>query len=410
MRPEQVAVLQRLAGNRATAALLAGDGRERTRERQEHPGVLRRQSSGALEHAGGALEPTGGALEPTGDLRRQSSGALEHSGDGREPVGGGREHTANGGGPLPVQRAKRSKAARRARQRARARQRQQQQPAVAQVGGQQGGGQHGGPAPDSGWSLGGLLSSAWGSLGFASEAEGDSLLSGDEHEEQLAGEPEEDEEESLFNMPKLVIDLGEMNPESGDLTPLGGKAKASGSARLKAGAQSFEGSGGIEAEVGFDKNKELGPFDYNVAGGQLSGKGEVKGFFGVRVGGEAEASWSGGTDVAAKGKLSAFSGLEVEGETEITVKGSGRELAHFKGALGMTVGAGGELGGHISYKGGEFRFGSKGKVAAGLGFSWEYELHCSIAPLGSGMWSFLKSLGAAAHAFLTDEDGEPIHL
>jgi hypothetical protein len=333
VRPDEVAMLQRLAGNRATAALLAAPQRD----------------------------------------------ALHQ--------------------PLPVQRNGRGRkgGSKQNKRRERARARQQQAASVAPTTTTAAPTQSGGSA--SSWSLGGLLSAAWGALGLASEAEGDKHLAGDE---------EDEEEQRLFNMPKIVIDLGEIEGESA-LTRFGGKKKASASGKLKGDSKGIEGSGGIEAEVGFDKSKELGVLDYTLAGGQLVGKGEVKAFFGAHGGAEVEASAS-GEGVAAKGKISAFAGVATEGETEFTIKGGGRELAHFKGALGLTVGAGGELAGHISYTGGNFRFGSKGKVAAGLGFNWEYEMHCSVAPLGEGLWGFLRSLGAAAHEFLTDEDGEPIHL
>ena len=260
---------------------------------------------------------------------------------------------------------------------------------------------------ESGWSLGGLASWIGGALGFGSESEGDGQLSGREDEETLGGTPEEDEQE-LLAMPKITIDLGEHELES-TLVGSHGTAKGGASGKLKGGLDGVSGSGKLEAEVGFDNSLETGSLTYKVSGGELAGKGTVRGFVGVTGSAEGELS-AGGQGVSAKGKMSAFAGFSTEGETEIVVKAGARQLASFKGALGVAVGGGGELSGHVRFSNGEFSFGSKGKLAAGLGFSWEYELRLEAAPIASGVWSSLSTLHGALTDFLTDEDGEPIPL
>lgn len=264
------------------------------------------------------------------------------------------------------------------------------------------------PSGQSGWSFGGIASWFGSALGLSSEGEGDHHLAGSEEEQTLSGTPEEDEEHELLAMPKIVIELGEHELES---TLIGnhGSAKGTASGKAKGSLDGVEGSGKLEAEVGFDNALETGDLAYQVQGGELVGKGTVRGFVGAKVSAEGEVS-AGSNGVAAKGKMAAFAGMSTEGETEIVVRAGARQVASFKGALGVAVGGGGELSGHIRFKGGEFAFGSKGKLAAGLGFTWEYEIRLEAAPIASGVFSWLSSLHSALTDFLTDDDGEPLLL
>lgn len=297
-----------------------------------------------------------------------------------------------GGDPLLVQRTTRP--SRRGRETSKAREARLRREAKANA---------------SSWTWGGLASSLWGMVsgGISSENEGGSS---EREEESSWGAKEEEEEKSLFEVPKLVIEIPEAEFEHQFLDGAA-KSSGSGSGKVSLGLDGIEaeGEGEIKVQLGLEGSLETGDLSYKMSGGELSGKGELKAFIGHRgeLSGELGAS---GEGVTAKGKIAAFSGMSVEGETEITVKVGERELGTFKGSLGAAVGVGGELSGHISFKGGTLRYGSKGKMAAGAGFTWAYEFEIHVAPLSTGIFSWLGTLGAAAHEFLTDADGEPLHL
>ena len=180
---------------------------------------------------------------------------------------------------------------------------------------------------------------------------------------------------------------------------------------MKAGIEGLEaeGKGELKAQLGLESGFETGDLSYRLAGGELSGKGEIQAFFGHR--GEASGELGvNGEGATAKGKLAAFSGISLDSETEISIKAGERQLGKFQGGLGAGFGLGGEISGQISFRGGVFKYASKGKVAAGAGFSWGYEFEVNVAPISTGIFSWLGWLGSAAQDFLTDEDGEPIPL
>jgi hypothetical protein len=259
------------------------------------------------------------------------------------------------------------------------------------------------------WTWGGVASSLWGMVSGGISGKGEGGASEIEGE-TTSGDEEEEEKKDLLEIPKLVIELPEQQFER-QIAGGGGKASGSTSGSLKGGLDGVEaeGKGELKAQLGLEGGLETGDLSYKLAGGELSGKGEIKAFAGHKAELSGEMGLS-GEGASAKGKVAAFSGISLDSETEISIKAGDRELGKFKGALGAAIGVGGELSGHISYKGGVFRYGTKGKFAAGAGFSWTYEFEVNVAPLATGVFSWLSSLGSAAHEFLTDEEGEPIPL
>ena len=104
-----------------------------------------------------------------------------------------------------------------------------------------------------------------------------------------------------------------------------------------------------------------------------------------------------------KGKASAFAGMEVKGNVNVKLKVGGAELSSARGELGATFGVGGSLEGKISWDKGVIELGGKGKLAAGLGFSYGYEIKIDTNKIGETLsarllpawlsWDTLQSLG-----------------
>ena len=241
-----------------------------------------------------------------------------------------------------------------------------------------------------------------GTTSVSTGDEGDSMSRlGREEESQLSGEAEAEEEEAeegskLFEIPKVVINLGSRELMEGALGKLKAEGKATG------GLDEFQIDGKIEYEYAKEGKRPVTQAPFQVWGPNLTAAGTLSGFLGVKAAAEVEAQrtsklW------AAKGKLGAFAGMEHKGEAEVVLKVGETELAKFKGALGWTVGVGGELSASISWpSGGSWKVSSKGKLSAGIGSSWEYELELPVSSFAPTLWSWVKSWGASWATWLYD--------
>lgn len=238
--------------------------------------------------------------------------------------------------------------------------------------------------------VGSIGSSLWGSTTTGTEGEGnvdggDVLKGGLGHttESELGGEKEPEEAPKdvltqLMNVPRVAIKLEK---------DLGGGVKTSGS-----GSVSREGAAG-KAKIewnGAMHESDSGPV--KLLGDSLTGKGTF--FAGMKSGGELEGKAGfdeqGGLSLGSKGKLSAFAGVEMKGETEVVIEVGGHQTK-MKGALGFTMGIGGELSYWLTFEGGKLTWGTKGKGSLGAGVSWEYQLELPVASVTTSMWSWLAA-------------------
>jgi hypothetical protein len=249
------------------------------------------------------------------------------------------------------------------------------------------------PQPTS--MLGGIWDYFTSTPKVGSDNEGDSTLAGEEVEGELSGETTTEEPPSFFKIPKVVIDLGTKEIE-------GALGKLKGSGRAAGGLEGFEAKGKLEYEYGSGEDKEIADVAYQVLGGELNAKGTISNFIGTKAKLELEGQFN-SKAWAGKGKLGAFSGMEQKIGTEVVIKSGATELAKFKGAMGWTMGVGGELAATFSWpSGGSWKVATKGKFAIGVGGSWEYELELPISTFASTLWSWVKSWGSSWATWIYD--------
>lgn len=246
--------------------------------------------------------------------------------------------------------------------------------------------------------LGSYTSWLWGSTKTGTEGEGD-VDGGDINsgglghttgQTHLGGEQDPNDKpkegdpipgsvvDQLLNIPKVTIKLEK---------EFGGGVK--GSVGGGVGKEGAKGKAKVEW-AGPNEQAETAPV--KLMGDVLTGKGSY--FRGAKASAEVEgeAGWDdkGGLKVGSKGKIAGFVGQEIKGETEVVVNVGGHETK-VKGALGVTLGVGGELSYWLTFEGGKLSWGSKGKAAFGVGAAWEYQLELPVASVSSSLWSWISS-------------------
>lgn len=194
-----------------------------------------------------------------------------------------------------------------------------------------------------------------------------------------------DEEEEGGLIDSLTINLithkGELG--NGAETELSGGISADG----------FKGSGEIEIKAAKEGKIVKDGFVWDKTDGLITTKseGEIEGFAGAKAEGEGEVAFNPlDYSASASGKASAFAGLSAEGSVNVNVLVDGKKAFAGKGTLGATAGIGLEAGFHISWEGGTFKMGGKGKAALGVGFSGGYEINLHpmsfLAGLATSVW------------------------
>jgi hypothetical protein len=253
------------------------------------------------------------------------------------------------------------------------------------------------PSPtQQGWlgTFGGYASSfgsmLWGSTTSGTEGEGN-VEGGDLNpgglgytaETDIGGEKEPEEApkdllNGLMDIPRVAVKLEK---------EFGGGGKVSGSGDVS--RQGASGKAKLEW-MGALHQSDSGPL--KLLGDNLTGKGTF--FAGLKTGGEVEGKVGlddkGGLALGSKGKLAAFAGVEMKGETEVLIQVGAHETK-MKGALGLTIGVGGELSYWLNFEGGMLKWGTKGKGALGVGASWEYQLELPVASVSTSMWSWMAA-------------------
>jgi hypothetical protein len=183
----------------------------------------------------------------------------------------------------------------------------------------------------------------------------------------------------------------------------GRRAKAS--AEVNVSPEKVEGKGEVAFEWG-DSSKVAGTLGWDMIGSHFEGGGSVNSFSGAKLGAKARGSYdrdSGG--FAAKGKASAFLGESVD----VKVKVGSADVGTFKGSAGFSYGIGGELSGEITWSGGKLTLAGKGKAAVGPGLSLGYNVEINTQSLSRGFYNWLSRWGGWALEVL-DSGDEPLLL
>ena len=194
---------------------------------------------------------------------------------------------------------------------------------------------------------------------------------------------DEEEEGGLVDSISINIITKKTEHESGAESEVSGGISADG----------IKGSGEIEIKRGYDGKIVKDGFIWDKTDGLITTKseGEIEGFAGAKAEGELEGSFNPQDySASASGKASAFAGLAAEGSVNVNVMVNGVKTFAGKGTLGVTAGVGVEGGFHISWQGGQFKMGGKGKVALGVGISGGYELTLDpksiLKGMAAGIW------------------------
>jgi hypothetical protein len=237
--------------------------------------------------------------------------------------------------------------------------------------------------------------------------EGDKTIGHEKESEAHGAWSESDEQketEPPFELQKIEIVL--LEEEDFKFEKETGLAKASGKGGLK-GALDIEKlkKGNLEGlnlegvgEIGFQFGKageKEGGLDWNWRGSGIAGQGKLEGF----AGGKTEAKAKGkfgydqekGLQAGLKGKASAFLGASIESSTKVEIRLGGEKILTTAGKVGLALGVGGEYAGKIEWSGGKLTIGGKGKLAAGLGFSFGYQLEFDTVGVFSSIMGWLKS-------------------
>jgi hypothetical protein len=224
------------------------------------------------------------------------------------------------------------------------------------------------------------------------------------HGDWTAEDEKSEEKEPPFELQKIEIVL--LEEEDFKFEKEKGLAKVSGKGGLK-GALDIEKlkKGNLEGlnlegvgEIGFQFGKageKEGTLDWNWKGNGIAGVGKLEGF----AGGKTEAKAKGklgydqekGLQAGLKGKASAFLGASIESSTKVEIRLGGEKILTTAGKLGLALGVGGEYAGKIEWSGGKLTIGGKGKIAAGLGFSFGYQLEFDTVGVFSSIMGWLKS-------------------
>lgn len=186
----------------------------------------------------------------------------------------------------------------------------------------------------------------------------------------------------------------------GDNTSLKGKADAS---ALSTGQATKGKAGGGEASVEHSRTADLAKVGGEIASSYTSGEtavsGKVTGSAGLGASAKASAKGTYDSetgDVAASGEMSAFAGGTAETSATVAIKVSDKDLASFKGTMGITYGLGGAVSGGMSWKGGAFSWHASGKLSAGLGTSFSYKVELDTIQVATLIadkaWSYVPSL------------------
>ncbi|HVB04829.1 MAG TPA: hypothetical protein VNF07_01065 [Acidimicrobiales bacterium] len=184
------------------------------------------------------------------------------------------------------------------------------------------------------------------------------------------------------------------------LSAEGSAGKATATASTLAKADGMEGEGNVEFVLGASHETKSSQLNWDIAGQRLEGSGQLESFAGAKGSASGKASYNATTgDVSAKGKASALVGTGTEGTVTVRLKSGGASLGTVQGRLGLHYGVGGEIYGSISWTGGKISFSSGGKVVAGVGFSYGYEVELNTQALvetssswASALWSWLPDM------------------
>jgi hypothetical protein len=248
------------------------------------------------------------------------------------------------------------------------------------------------------------------------EVEGDeSVFTG---EVDLGEESEEapEEIENPFSFKQLELDLGTGKLEKkgtsvGDVSASGkrsvtgdgaynlsGKAssegragKAEGEGKIRLSSDNLEGEGKASMLFGASGEKKSGTLGWGIGGHKLEGSGTMESKVGLSGDLAGKLAYS-STKFAAEGKMGAFLGALAESTVNIRLKSGGKDLGSTQGKIGIAYGAGGELSGSISWEGGKFEFGWKGKLVAGMGFSYGYKVTINTDALATTMTGWLPTI------------------
>ncbi len=233
------------------------------------------------------------------------------------------------------------------------------------------------------------------------------------------GEQEEEEPEAIenpFAIKQIELDLGTAKLEKkgtsvGDVTAsskdsitgdgaynVSGKGsaqgrygKAEGEGKIRMSADNLEGEGKASMLFGASGERKTGTLGWGIGGHKLEGSGALESKVGLSGDLAGKLAYS-STKFAAEGKMGAFLGALAESSVNIRLKANGQDIGSSQGKLGIAYGAGGELSGTIKWEGGEFEFGWKGKLVAGIGFSYGYKLTLNTNAVATTMSGWLPTI------------------
>lgn len=213
---------------------------------------------------------------------------------------------------------------------------------------------------------------------------------------EKAEEDDKKDNAQIFSIKKITINLAEAKGKKEKELGGGVKAEAGGKAGLQASIEGLAGEAEVQVQIGTGGKKLANFSDWAIGNNHLKTGGALEGFLGAKGGGKLKTKLSAKGEKEVSTKLEAFAGAEINASTDILIKAGENELARAHGALGMTVGIGGEISGLIKFDKGTISIGGKAKLSAGLGISMTYKLEFNAIGISATLWNWASSWGSWA--------------
>ena len=199
-----------------------------------------------------------------------------------------------------------------------------------------------------------------------------------------------------------LIDAGGEEHEA-DLGRLG-SAKGKGKAGLEytpGDNHKVSGSAEIEFQMGHESEPIIGNGTFGSTETNMSIGGAIQGLVGAKAEGAVEGEFNPSEQTfGMKGKAGASIGASAESTVRLMVRAKGVELATANITGGVMAGLAAQGGFTFEYAGGTFTLGGGGKLAAGIGLSWNYHMSLNTPGLMAKLGNAIAAFGSWGYSQL----------